>query len=367
MRQECSEPPTKKFKEDTESKEDESIPDDLTTKISEDKTCEESILESSNKVQERNEESTAPDQGREDPRDVRREDDPEMEEKRKEFEKMIDDYDFPYDISKCGKKKMIKKMKFEFFKKIKRKREKEKIKEKWIRRLQEDPSAVREKVKITKMSESSVKTRIAIDCSFDSLMTENDVQKLSKQMQRCYTLNRKMANPLQLYYTHVQDKTLERFDAAMDGYRNWDANFKSESLAELFPLSEVVYLCAESETVIQTLDDDKIYVIGGFVDHNSHKGVGFDRAVKSGFSTARLPIDDYFKLSTRKVLTVCQVFEIIANFSRSGCWKEAIRETIPKRKGLEEHGVKGEGEKGEEVKGEVTSGSQSITSSEDVL
>jgi len=335
MRQDCPEPAPKRLKEDVSSTED------LHSKRSADN--EESAAEPE-QGQSISEESHAQVDNRPCPKE---DDDPEMEEKRKEFEKMVEEYDFPYDISKCGKKKMIKKMKFEFFKKIKRKREKEKLKEKRKRKFEEDPSAIREKTKSYKMSESKVKTRIAIDCSFDSLMTENDVQKLSKQMQRCYTLNRKMANPLQLYYTHVQDKTLARFDAAMDGYRNWDANFKSESLAELYPLDKVVYLCAESETVIQTLDDDKIYAIGGFVDHNSHKGVGYERAVKAGFSTARLPIDDYFKLSTRKVLTVCQVFEIIANFSRSGCWKEAIRETVPKRKGLEEH--KGEEDNSEDV------------------
>ena len=124
-------------------------------------------------------------------------------------------------------------------------------------------------------------------------------------------------------------------DDCIDGYKSWDIHIRSEGLTELFPPSDVVYLCAESENTLTQFDDGKVYVIGGFVDHNSHKGLAYERAKAAGFGHARLPIDSYFTLATRKVLTVCHVYEIIKNFVESDSWEEAIRLTIPARKGLE--------------------------------
>ncbi len=40
---------------------------------------------------------------------------------------------------------------------------------------------------------------------------------------------------------------------------------------DVFKKEELVYLTAESPNVIQTLEDDKVYIIGGLVDHNRLK------------------------------------------------------------------------------------------------
>ena len=45
----------------------------------------------------------------------------------------------------------------------------------------------------------------------------------------------------------------------------------SESYLEQFGSESVVFLTAESPNVLQTLDPDKAYIIGGLVDHNHHK------------------------------------------------------------------------------------------------
>ena len=248
-----------------------------------------------------------------------------------DFDIFVSQYKFPDEITKSGKKKMIKRLQIDFFKPIRRKIEREKLK----RKKASNPELCPKRRKGNKLCDSKNKLRIAIDCSFDDLMSEKDVTKLGKQIQRCYSINRHMDDPLQLHLTNIQGKTLNRLEGFVDGYRNWDVHLKSESLIGLFQPSEVVYLCAESENVLSTFDDNKIYVIGGFVDHNAHKGLAYERAKAVGFQHARLPIDKFFTIATRKVLTVCHVFEIISNFCVSNSWTSAIEKTVPERKGLE--------------------------------
>ena len=257
----------------------------------------------------------------------------ELEKTRKDFEVYISNYEYPENITKSGKKKLNKKLRFEYFRPINRKIERDKIKRKRSLNpgITTTPTLIRKRRKII---ESSSKLRIAIDCSYDDLMNDRDVAKLTKQMQRCYTLNRNMENPLQLYITHLKDKTFNRLESSIMGYKNWDVYRKSESLTELFSPTNVVYLCAESENILNEFDEMKVYAIGGFVDHNSHKGLAYKRAVAAGFEHARLPIEEFFTISTRKVLTVCHVYEIISNFCEGSSWSEAIRKTIPERKGL---------------------------------
>ncbi len=52
-----------------------------------------------------------------------------------------------------------------------------------------------------------------------------------------------------------------------------------------------------------------------------------------GVSHARLPLERYVDLKTRKVLTVNQVFQILLTYLDEGSWAEAIMKVLPPRKG----------------------------------
>ncbi len=120
-----------------------------------------------------------------------------------------------------------------------------------------------------------------------------------------------------------------------DGYKNWDAHFHSEAYEEVLDKKQVVYLSSESENVLTELEEGKFYVIGGLVDHNNHKGLCHRLAVEKGVSHARLPIDEYISMKTRRVLTIDHVFAILAAVSAGKSWKEAFMSILPARKGAE--------------------------------
>lgn len=76
-----------------------------------------------------------------------------------------------------------------------------------------------------------------------------------------------------------------------------------QSYLDVFRKEECVYLAAEATDVLQTLDPSKVYIMGAFVDKNRHKSLCYDRAVAAGVATARLPIGEFVKMRSRKVLT----------------------------------------------------------------
>lgn len=98
--------------------------------------------------------------------------------------------------------------------------------------------------------------------------------KTVKQILRVYTRNRRAKAPMQLYLTSFNGRSKDEM-ARHDGHEHWDINFHSEEYIDVFPKEKLVYLSSESDNVINSLEDDKIYIIGGLVDHNAHKVIIF--------------------------------------------------------------------------------------------
>ncbi|OUM68162.1 hypothetical protein PIROE2DRAFT_24253, partial [Piromyces sp. E2] len=179
--------------------------------------------------------------------------------------------------------------------------------------------------------------RVIIDESFDNLMMEKEIKSMVSQITHCYSYNRQSVNPVKLYCTSFGDKTKAEFEEKKPDYQRWRRNeiiFEEQPYEEVFANEKenLVYLTADSPNTIDTFDESKIYIIGGIVDKNRYKNLTLEKAKKQNIATARLPINENIKMSSRKVLTVNHMFKIILNFLETKDWEKSLLDILPARK-----------------------------------
>lgn len=194
-------------------------------------------------------------------------------------------------------------------KKEKRIKEREKYKQKRLDAIANGlPTRVgpsRKALKRNRMDDSKNPFTIAVDLDFDDLMIDKDICKCAKQLLWVYTINRKSEMPLHLHYTGLNiggriQQALQR----NDGYQNWDIKITDDSFLNVFKHAQIVYLTSDSDNVLNELDKESVYIIGGLVDHNHHKGLSLKRAEEKGLRHARLPLSEHISIKTRTVLTI---------------------------------------------------------------
>lgn len=241
-------------------------------------------------------------------------------------------------LSKNAQKKLLKRKQWLEQRPERRAKEREKRKRKMeamkeVKQFDETRCASRKALKHCKMADSPCKVGVVFDMDFDELMSQKDLGKSLKQVLHCYSINRRLPAPLQLYITSFEGNVVEEMEKHQ-GHQNWDLHFQPKKYSQVLEKDNIVYLSSESENVLEKLENDKFYVIGGLVDHNLHKGICHQRATEAGIKTARLPIDEYVEMKTRKVLTIDHVFQILARVTEGKSWKEAFLTIIPERKGV---------------------------------
>ncbi|PVU87537.1 hypothetical protein BB559_005996 [Furculomyces boomerangus] len=257
------------------------------------------------------------------------------------------------EISKNARKKLIKDINWDKNKDARVEARKQKKKE---------ASNLEPKKRKTELLEQQKNSgiNIVLDMSYDELMVEHEITSIGSQVMRCYSANKNSLCPVNLYITKLEGKTKKRFDERISEHLNWkqehikfldESSYYDYFVGKKFPSFEtnnetdknledesvcnpkdIVYLTADSDNVVNELDPKKVYIIGGIVDKNRYPKLTEKKAIEQGISTARLPIDQYLKMSTRKVLTVNHVFEILLEFISTKDWEKSFLKVIPQRK-----------------------------------
>ncbi|XP_068612018.1 tRNA methyltransferase 10 homolog B [Brachionichthys hirsutus] len=183
--------------------------------------------------------------------------------------------------------------------------------------------------------------KLCVDLSMTDSMSDKETSRLAGQLRRLYGSNRKATRPFHLVLTELrEDSRLYRECLRMnDGFLNYMIEITEESCLGLFPPEAVVYLTPDADEALQTVEADKVYVLGGLVDESVQKKLSLSRARDLSVRTARLPIDEFMvkrnnsKNFHSKILAVNQVFDILLTFCVTDSWVEALQAGFPRGKG----------------------------------
>lgn len=184
--------------------------------------------------------------------------------------------------------------------------------------------------------------KLCVDLSMTDCMSDKEISRLAGQLRRLYGSNKKASRPFHLFLTDLrEDSRLYRECIRMnDGFLSYMMDITEESCMDLFPSETIVYLTPDAEHVLESVDTDKVYVLGGLVDESIQKKLSLSRAGELSVLSARLPIDEYMiktnnsKNFHSKILAINQVFDILLAFCDTGSWTEAFRAWFPLGKGF---------------------------------
>ncbi|WPK23516.1 hypothetical protein PUMCH_000757 [Australozyma saopauloensis] len=214
---------------------------------------------------------------------------------------------------------------------------------------------------------------VIMDCEFDELMSDKEIVSLSNQITRCYSAKRHSTHEVDLVISTFNKRLKARFEKSLPDYKLWQnlTIKENDTLEELLPkdaeeLSKFVYLTADTEEEIDTLQEGYTYIMGGIVDKNRHKQLCLNKAKKLGLKVARLPIGKYIQMNSRHVLATSHVYEIMCMcFELNHDWEKAFNSVLPPRKlraGIEEPKEKSDGGSTESVEPEDKKGEDSSAS-----
>lgn len=198
-------------------------------------------------------------------------------------------------------------------------------------------------------SDPSSSLKICIDCSFSDKMSSKEMSRLAQQIGRCYATNRSVSSPIHLTLCNLDkdSKFYQELCRVNDGFARYIIQMTEKSLEENFSdrIDSIAYLSPDSETYLESLNTDNVYVIGGLVDETVNKKVTLSKCKNLKVNTYSLPIEKYMMrkpsngsdskiYSFNKILAINQVFDILANFFINKDWPKALECGVPKRKGF---------------------------------
>jgi len=165
-------------------------------------------------------------------------------------------------------------------------------------------------------------------------MSEKELKSLVQQLLFCYSANRGAAHPVRLVFSGVAaDSFTGQKLRKMSGFETWPLEVLEGPYIDGFSKEQLVYLTADAEDVLEGFAKDKVYIIGGIVDHNRLKGVTMAKAEDQGIATAQLPISQHVDMGAySRVLTVNHVLQIVLERQASSNWRQVFEKCIPGRK-----------------------------------
>ncbi|KAK8797422.1 hypothetical protein WA158_004630 [Blastocystis sp. Blastoise] len=181
--------------------------------------------------------------------------------------------------------------------------------------------------------------RICIDIQFADTMSPFEKNSLIKQISLCHRANRNSTNHISLNVCGLipeEDETLSK-----SGGKSWIVNYHKESIEKVFSPTEMLYMSPDGPNILEKVDPNKVYIIGGIVDRTVNKNLSLTRATSLSIPAYRLPIKEYIPECTKPVLNINTMIEIFLDYLQIPDWKLCLQKCIPKRK-LEKKNIHGD-------------------------
>jgi len=228
--------------------------------------------------------------------------------------------------------------------KAKRKSEQERAREKYkLHRQQGGPSKEEVRTQQLARMKEAVGTgiKVCLDFQFEGMMIEKELTHLVNQAKRVYSSNKSAITPFDLHFInlHKSSKTYQMCCDKNTGFENYIVTVSDSGATELFEADNIVYLTPDSDTVLEDLCHDHVYVVGGLVDDSVKKNTSHLYCEAARLRTARLPIPELMSRSEgggsfKQILTINQVFDILLDFHQKRDWRSALSKHVPAKTGF---------------------------------
>ena len=204
--------------------------------------------------------------------------------------------------------------------------------------------------------------RVAVDTSYEQ-DSARAIRSVAKQLSECIGVKRRArkdaaperAVDVELTYAGwrgvVAEHALQHFNAA----RWTEATMDPRDVEDIFRAAEIpggpssdesgdrssrdvspprhlVYLSPDAEDVLEDVEEDTMYVIGGIVDLAA-RGVAWSlpKATALGIRAARLPIRENLPSVTNQILNIDTALKVLCEKYSGKDWEDALRAALPTR------------------------------------
>jgi len=175
--------------------------------------------------------------------------------------------------------------------------------------------------------------KVLIDFSYEGDMEPKEINSLCLQICICCGWMKKIQNPVSLNLVNCNEILEERLFKM--GLKNWALNIFKKDIMEIdeFALrkNDMIYLSPDSNDELESIEEDKIYIIGGLVDRTIRKYASLIRAKDLGIRTGKLPINKFMALTRRKPLNIDTVVLLLADMLETKNWEKSFLKVCPKR------------------------------------
>jgi len=176
--------------------------------------------------------------------------------------------------------------------------------------------------------------RIAVDVSYEQDSTRAR-RSVAKQLCECVGVAHRNDNLAMTYCSWrgpIAEESREFFFSD-----RWTPVKKDERRVEdAFSSDEIVYMSPDAEDVLDIVESDKVYVIGGIVDLATRgMRTSLTRASKANMRCVRLPIKEFKPDQTHTVLNIDAVAKILVARREGLTWDEVFDRELPKRQAIE--------------------------------